>query len=81
MAIVHIYAQTIHRTTQTKKYIEQHINDAKQYIEQHSSPIRKNAEKYEILAVTKGMFKIETIRISLNKNKHVFVQAIYYPVV
>jgi hypothetical protein len=30
---MHIYTQTIHRTTQNKQYIEQHKN--KQYIEQH----------------------------------------------
>jgi hypothetical protein len=30
---VHIYTQTIHRTTQNKQYIEQHKN--KQNIEQH----------------------------------------------
>jgi hypothetical protein len=42
---VHIYTQTIHRTTQTKKYVEQHIIGAKQYIEQHKSLIRKNADR------------------------------------
>ena len=36
VAVVHIYKQTIHRTTQTKKYKEQPIIEAKQYIEQHS---------------------------------------------
>jgi hypothetical protein len=30
---LHIYTQTIHRTTQRKKYIEQHKE--KKYIEQH----------------------------------------------
>jgi hypothetical protein len=30
---VHIYTQTVHRTTRNKQYIEQHKN--KQYIEQH----------------------------------------------
>jgi hypothetical protein len=32
---VHIYTQTVHRTTQSKQYIEQHKN--KQYIEQHKT--------------------------------------------
>jgi len=32
---VHIYTQTVHRTTQNKQYIEQH-NRHKQYIEKHS---------------------------------------------
>jgi hypothetical protein len=32
---VHIYTQTIHRTTQNKQYIEQHQN--KQYIEKHKN--------------------------------------------
>jgi 2-keto-3-deoxy-L-rhamnonate aldolase RhmA len=36
VAVVHISTQTILRTTQTKKYIEQHIIDAKRYIEQHN---------------------------------------------
>ena len=34
---VHIYTQTIHKTTQKKQYMEQH--KSKQYIEQ--SPFRK----------------------------------------
>jgi hypothetical protein len=36
----HIYTQTIHRTAQTKKYIE-HIIDTKQYTEQHNALIKR----------------------------------------
>ena len=43
---VHIYTQTIQRTTQTnKQYMEQHIIDTKQYIEQNSSLIRESADR------------------------------------
>jgi hypothetical protein len=34
----------------------------------------------KIFAVTNGVFEIETIKISLNKNKDFVVQAIYNPV-
>ena len=37
---VHIYTQTVHRTTQNKQYTEKH-NRHKQYMEQHNSLIRK----------------------------------------
>jgi hypothetical protein len=35
----------------------------------------------KMFAVTNGMFKIEAIRVNLNKNKDLFVQATHYPVV
>jgi hypothetical protein len=36
---VHIYTQTVHRTTQNQQYIEQHKK--KQYIEQHKNKLEQ----------------------------------------
>jgi predicted PP-loop superfamily ATPase len=41
---VHIYTQTIRRTTKNKHYIEQH---KKQYIEQHKKYIQQHKNKLE----------------------------------
>jgi hypothetical protein len=51
---VHIYTQTIHRTTQNKQYIEQHRN--KQYIEQHKNgrvrAVPRLCELYPVICLT-----------------------------
>jgi hypothetical protein len=41
---VHINTRTIHRTTRSTQYVEQHDRH-KQYVEQHSSLIRKSADR------------------------------------
>jgi len=44
VAVVHIYTQTIHRTTQTNSTYNNTIG-TKQYIEQHNSLIRKSVDR------------------------------------
>ena len=75
---VHIYTQTIHRTTQNKQYLEQH-NRKKKYIERHNVCVRiilfinsheKHISSRSIILLSVACLAAPYLCASLHKRKY-----------